>query len=804
MQYPGIRTCSWQGLSILLLSIFLAPIPLRAGDDSIQALKTSLDALQTDREALLRRLESIENAITQPAAPKQAERVITSEDRAFWSFQPLTRAPAPVVRNTEWPRNAIDGFILSELEAKGITPANESSPAKRIRRLYYDVIGLPPTPEAVAAFETNPTQTAYAKVVDELLASPRYGERWARHWLDVARYADSDGYEFDLERPNAYHYRDFVIRAFNEDLPFNTFVKWQLAGDELAPDTPMALAATGFCTSGPTIDNQQSELNRYDELDDMLSTTSVAFLGMTVSCARCHDHKYDAIPTRDYYRMLSAFATTKRHSALLAPRAEADAYTKQLAEWEAKMHTARAVIDGLFAPVRESLKASKILALQASDADKALLQAPADDKNDAQKAAIKTFGEAIKVNDDEVRKVLDSDMRETVAEADRALAAIELEKPQSPPVALTLTDSKPVPEESFLLARGNPDAKSEKVALGFLSVLPGEGDARFSPETRRGTDAPTTFQRAALADWMTDVEHGAGRLTARVIVNRLWNHHFGRGIVSTPNDFGKQGDRPTHPELLDWLAIEFVENAWSLKHIQRLILLSATYQQSSEFNESNAAQDPDNHFLWRFTPQRLEAEIIRDATLSITNCLNQRMYGPGVYPHMPADAVATGSTPKWPLNATDGPDTWRRSVYVFVRRSARMPMIETFDAPDTVVSCGRRLSTVTPTQSLVLMNSAFSNGQATFFAERIREEVGEAPTDWVYRAYLLALNRAPSDAELALSLGFIEKQIQRHHRQETAKVRANAYALRDKDIQQAALTDFAQVVLCLNEFVYVD
>ncbi|NUM52047.1 MAG: DUF1553 domain-containing protein [Candidatus Hydrogenedentes bacterium] len=798
------RRCLVAPLAVAVLTL---TYPISAAEDpsaQLERLRASVTEVQAQRESLLRRLDSIDKAVSPAKNPKIPHRKVTDEDRAFWSFQPLKRVDPPAMRNSSWSTTLIDTFIGAALEAKGIAPSPQVSPGKLVRRLYYDLIGLPPSPEEIEAFERDPSPEAYEKLVDHLLASPHFGERWGRHWLDVARYADSDGYEFDIERPNAYHYRDFVIRAFNDDLPFDTFVKWQLAGDECAPENPLALAATGFCTSGPTVSNQELELNKYDEWDDMLSTTSVAFLGMTVACARCHDHKYDPISSHDYYRMLSAFTSTKRYEALMAPRAEADAYRVKVAEWEGRNAEAHAALQAIYSPVRDQLRIARIDALRATDDEKSLLKLAKDDTNESQKKLLAKHAEALKVPDEEIRTQLDA---ESIAKADAALAsiaAIEIEKPVSPPLALALTDAKPEPADSYFLARGNPDAKQEKVALGFLSVLPGSEDDRFAPATLRTADAKTTFRRAALAEWLTDVDRGAGRLTARVIVNRVWNHYFGHGIVRTPNDFGRQGDRPSHPELLDWLAAELVQNGWSLKHIHKLILMSAVYQQSSEYDETAAAIDPDNRLLWRQNPKRLEAEIIRDATLAITNCLNPRMYGPGVFPFMPPDAVATGSTPKWPLDAKDGPDTWRRSIYIFVRRSARMPMIESFDAPDTVVSCGRRLATVTPTQSLSMMNSAFSSDQARFFADRLRAEAGDNREGWVRRAFAFALNRPPTDHELALSLGFLEKQVQRHIKQEADETKTNYYALKDKDVVQSALVDFAQVILSLNEFVYVD
>lgn len=769
----------------------------------LSAARESITEARKAQQELVRRLDALLIPEPEPVLSVREQRLV-EEGRRHWSFQPLLRVEPPRVDSETAAANPIDRFVVAKLAESGLKSNPRAGPRTLLRRLYFDLIGLPPAPEQVEAFERDSSTEAYERMVDELLASPRFGERWARHWLDVARYADSDGYEFDIERPHAYPYRDFVIRAFNEDLPFDTFVQWQIAGDEIAPDNPMAVAATGFCTNGPTISNQQNELNRYDELDDILSTTGSAVLGMTLGCARCHDHKYDPVPMRDYYRMVSAFTTTKRHDALLGTRDEIAAYHARYAEWEGRLKVAKDQLDRVYAPIRDSLRRLKINALQISEAEKELLRAPIRAENAEQSALLEKYKDQIGVEEAEVVRSLEPDSAARASAIRELIDSIELEKPQSPPLALALTDSASTPSDTYFLARGDPAAKREKMPLGFLSVLPGASSDRFRWTKIRPESATTTYQRTALARWLTDVDEGAGRLTARVIVNRLWHHHFGQGIVRTTSDFGTQGDAPSHPELLDWLATELVQHGWNLKYIHKLMVMSDAYQRNSAYDPDCAARDPDNRLLWRRTPQRLEAEIIRDATLAVTGCLNLRMYGPGVFPFMPPDAIATGSTAKWPKDAKDGPDTWRRTVYVFVRRSARMPMIEAFDAPDTVTGCGRRLSTVTPTQALALMNSEFVSDQAKYFAERILRDAGNSPESWVGRAYALALSRPPSNREIELAMDFILRQTQRHERDETAKAQGDIYYIREEDPQYSALTDFCQVVLSLNEFVYID
>lgn len=729
------------------------------------------------------------------------EMIVSDADRAFWSFQPLADPSPPAWGEATTPENPIDAFIFQALGTAELQPNGEAAARTLVRRLYYDLIGLPPTPEVLAAFEADPSPEAYEALVDELLESEHFGERWARHWLDVARYADSDGYEFDNERPNAYPYRDFVIRALNRDMPYDQFIKWQIAGDEYAPDDPEALAATGFLAAGPLIDNQENEQNFYDELDDMVSTVGSAVLGLTVGCARCHDHMYDPIPAKDYFRMLGAFRSMKRYEALMAPRAEAEAFERGLRQWEADVAVARKAFEAYTNPLRDAARRNAIEALPVSAAEKLILLAPKDDKNEGQRVLLERFKKELELTEGQIRRALPEDQRAEWERLQSAMIALDKEKPVRPQVVYAVTDAQNVPKENPYLFRGNVNAKKEELGLGFLSVLPGHDSPRFQPEAYKPARAATTFQRTALAEWLTHVDEGAGRLTARVIVNRLWLYHFGQGIVRTPNDFGTQGERPSHPELLDYLAQELVRQDWQLKPLHRMIVTSAAYRQSAQWDGEKAAKDPGNYLVWRKAPQRLEGEIIRDAMLAVSGVLNPAMFGPGVFPYMHPAAIATGSTGKWPSDVTDGPETWRRSVYVFARRSVRMPFFEAFDQPDTVLSCGRRMVTTIPSQALALMNSRFVSEQAAHFAKRVLDEAGPTPEAWIPHAWELALGRAPRENEVARVQRFLGQQEESRHLLAAASEAEGAPA---KDPAFEAVVDVCQVLLSLNEFIYID
>jgi hypothetical protein len=636
-----------------------------------------------------------------------AGRVIDIETgKKYWAFQPLQKVQVPNVKFQS--PNEIDSFLAAKWEAAGVPPAKQVVPSAWLRRVYFDLIGLPPTPEQVAAFEQsairNPN-SAMEKVVDDLLASPQYGERWARHWLDPARYAESHGFEHDYYRPNAYHYRDFLIRAFNSNMPYKQFLQWQLAGDELAPDDREALAATGFLGAGvyPTqITTREAERVRYDAMDDMLATTGHAMLGLTIACARCHDHKFDPIPAKDYYRLLSAFTTTVRSEVEF--------------------------IDG---PQEEKAKVPEF---------------------DSKKARLA----------DELKKIKDKASPEAKAKQ-AEIAAHEKAAPKVQRVKIQATTEglKPmrhhtsdgaIPDfykETFLLKRGDTAQKEGAVSMGFLQVAARGPDSKWLME--KSPNPRTSGRRTALANWITDTESGAGALAARVMVNRMWHHHFGRGIVSTLNDFGKQGELPTHPELLEWLANDFVQSGWDVKRMHRSMVLSKAYA----FGSAELKKDPDNKLFSYRSKHRLEAEAIRDNLLAVGGVLDSSVYGPGTL------------TEKMT----------RRSIYFQVQRSQLIPMLQVFDWPDTLTSAAARSTTVVAPQALVFMNNANVKAWAAGFANRLQPSFEKSPAEAVERAYKIAFARSPSKEELALGVDYLKN---------------------------GTLAEYALAVMSLNEFIYVE
>ncbi|MCB9770367.1 MAG: DUF1553 domain-containing protein [Candidatus Omnitrophica bacterium] len=752
----------------------------------------SIDIEVTD---LRNRIESLESARQNFQAKLKASEpsnsLVADSDRNFWSFRRLSKPSQPEVTDPDWARTPIDRFILAGLEERGLSPTPRASKQKLIRRLYFDLIGLPPSPEEVQSFVEDDSPSAYEDLVDRLLDSPHYGERWGRHWLDLARYADSGGYEFDIERPTAYHFRDAVIKAFNEDLPYDTFLKWQLAGDEYEPGNPLALALTGFCTSGPTISNQVSEKNRYDELDDMLSTVSSAMLGLTVACARCHDHKYDAIPSRDYYQLLSVFTSSERKQAFMCGLAESIKSTSLENEWTPPLNAAQKELDNLHKPYSDQIREEKIAALPIGASEMDLLRAPLNNENAQQRHLYEMFGGAIRPQYHEIKERLSDAELEETRRLETEIQGWRDKLATLPPKALTLTDKQSDPVESFFLARGDPNRKVESIQPGFLTVLK-PSDASIWNAYATAQPEKTTGRRTALAEWITDPEKGAGHLAARVLVNRLWQHHLGRGLVGTPSDFGVRGDRPTHPELLDWLAVQLIEDGWSVKKMHKRILMSAVYQQDSTFDATKNEIDPDNHLWWRRRPIRMESEVIRDTMLAVAGNLNRSMYGPGIKPRLHPDLIATGSTQKWPTLQEDGPDTWRRSVYIFIRRSVLMPLLTVFDGPDATQSCSRRQTTTIPLQSLELLNDRFARQQAESLATRLEAEVGQDARSQINRAFWLTLSRPPFESELENSLAFLETQAKEYEGSES------------EFPSQKALVDFCQAMMNLNEFVYVD
>ncbi|HUS35241.1 MAG TPA: DUF1553 domain-containing protein, partial [Verrucomicrobiae bacterium] len=615
-----------------------------------------------------------------------------------------------------------------------------------------------------------------------------YGERWARHWLDVARYADSDGQESDADRLTAYHFRDFVIRSFNDDFPFDKFVRWQLAGDELDPDNSLAIAATGFISAGPravlppNLLEEERIRERFNELDDMIGTTGVAMMGLTLGCARCHDHKYDPIPRRDYYRMMCAFNAGERGEAPLAPLAEVRAHREREAQWKKE-----------FEPIEKRWKAAQKLKkdheaklrnaaidkLEISAVEKTLLKDKPDDAK--AKELAKKYANALKVD----AALNDKDRVEFEA-AEKAFHEIKAREPKPLPTAFAYLDVGPTPRETFLLARGDFRAKSEPLHLGFLTAL----TRNATPEDYwmrarlRSLRDDTTQQRRAMAEWMTDLDHGAGALVARVIVNRVWQHHFGQGLVRTVNDFGARSDPPTHPELLEWLTTEFVKSGWKIKTLHRLIMNSAAYLQDTTYDETAAKVDPDNRLLWRRRPLRIEAEILRDSMLAVSGTLNPEMFGPAIKAPITPEAIqARNMKDPYPNDIKDTFAAHRRSIYIFHKRVVQQPLIQAFDGPDGSASCGRRENTTVAPQALALLNDSFVRSCAVAFAEKSHD----CATAW-----RLALGREPTKPEIEASLEFLKNQKDKRAKRG------------EKDAEKLALADFCQAIFASNEFIYID
>ena len=890
--------------------------------------------------------------------PSKDRSVVTAEDRQWWAFQPLAKVTAPGAQSGH--PNPIDAFLAVQAAAKKLAPAPPADAATLVRRAFLTMHGVPPTPEQVKAFEAesirNP-QSAVRNLADSLLASPRYGERWARHWLDVARFAESSGFEHDYDREGAYHYRDFVIRALNDDMPYDEFVRWQIAGDEFAPDEPAALMATGFLGAGvfPTqITANEVERTRYDAMDDMLSTTGSAFLGLTVGCARCHDHKYDPIPTRDYYRMLATFTTTTRSVIDLDLDPAKSAGEKR--EWSARRETLAAEIEaaeksvrpkfdkwiasgakmpdgpawnvltlteakseagatftrlddgsylaagtngaqdkytftavtelrgitglkldalahpsmqkggpgradnGNFAlsrirvfakpasggPEREVRLAKAVadfeqnkggLSIAASLDEKPNTGWAVDPQFGKDHSAVFTFAEPVdfegganlrvqlefRVNTRHhigrprlsiiagaeprlERQVLPGAVTAALASLKEGkklagkersavfdwwktrepewsapaarLAAHDARKPGSVSKVLVCAEGFPPLkmhsqganffEETHFLKRGNTAMKDGLATQGFLQVLMPSADAAVRWSWTPPEGAQFSGRRRSLANWITDARGGAGALSARLIVNRLWQHHFGRGIVATPNDFGRTGSLPSNPELLDWLAGELIRNEWRLKPLHRLIMTSAAWQQASIRDAAKEAADPANDTFTRRIPRRLEGEALRDSMLAVSGLLDPKMFGPG----------------------TRDERSRRRSIYFTMKRSQLIGSMVAFDQPEPLVSQGSRPVTTVAPQALLLMNGPQVREWAEAFAARLEKEAGDDGR--IAHAYLTALGRPPGVDEAATARAFLAAQ-------------AASYTADGKpDATRRALADFAQVIFGLNDFAYIE
>ena len=852
--------------------------------------------------------------------------------RAHWAFTRTFQPDIPEIAEERWSVNPIDRFIRKQQLTVGLNPVEKANPRVLVRRLHYGLIGLPPTAETVDAFQEY-SRDNWEKMVDGLLQSPRYGERWARHWLDVARYSESIGFEFDRFYPWAFQYRDFVIRAFNSNMPYDNFLQLQIAGDEYAPSDPVALAATGFGAVGPFQANGATEVELFDALDDILGATTQAMLGLTVSCARCHDHKYDPISQKEYYQMLAFLKGTERinhrlpkektdRSNLANARSRRDQWKKlKIEEWRRQRLVDNDVLVSSHTPLLSALGKSESMRLTPDtvssshfvnhpdalfdrepienstndnessfvwvtstsdkewvqynflepkeinysrvywlddELDAGIIRSPEkyslvysangewnpiqllesgykttkDQFNEIHFEPIKTRSIRLQV---QIRPGFSAGIHEwTVGHfSSRArdflqiAETFQLEGPQhlkkqlqdflsqnelehwqtlnsavsileaQQQFAFGLQDTGFESPQTFLLGRGSPSQRLKEVAPLFPSVLVRSGiSSRKWFELNPSPEAETSYRRRAFSRWLTDAKDGAGLLAARVLVNRVWKHHMSSPLVASVDNFGQAGTSPTHPDLLDWLAHDFIGNGWNLHRLHRMILLSETYQLSSILDSNQVPIDPENRWYWHYQPKRIEAEILRDSILSVSGKLNTQMFGPSIRPRIHPDALAHATNPrvaKWPENIKDNEQTWRRSIYIRQRRTLIVPFLEVFDAPDGHISIGNRESTIIPTQSLYLLNSEFVREHSLYLAERAYKNTGKNLGETVSFIFKTVLGRPPTHQEKKDALTFLVEQTKSYFERE------------EKSLSVLhAIQDLAQAVISQDEFIYIE
>ncbi len=688
---------------------------------------------------------------TQKRPTRPAGR-ITEADRQGWAFQPVREPALPPNSNSTWPQNPVDRFIHHRLQHEGLTPAPAADPRSFIRRVTFDLTGLPPSPVDIAAFEqacqSGNQGSAIGNLIDRLLASPRYGERWARHWLDLVRYAESDGYRVDDYRPHVWRYRDWVVRALNEDLPYDRFVQAQLAGDELWPDDPQfSRVATAFLRHWIYEYNNRDVRGQWETiLNDLTDVTGDVFLGLGVQCARCHDHKFDPILQKDYFRLKAFFAPLlPRQDLFVASAQEQAEYEARSAGWREAARDVLARIEAIEAPIRERAAKSTYEKFPA-DIQSLIKKLPSE-RTPAEQQIYELAFRQTRYEWARLQTHFKGDEKQRLEVLNKDLKAFDSLKPEPLPPAFTVTDVGPIAPPVLLPKAGS----GSSVEPGFLSVL----DPTPVQILRTSRMASSTGRRATLAKWLTSPDNP---LAARVIVNRVWQYHFGRGLAANSSDFGALGEKPTHPELLDWLAIRFVRDGWSFKKLHRIILMSATYRQAAVDrdairNESadsasgssapsatsgtidSTKIDPENRLLSHFSTRRLEAEQIRDALFVVTGELNLSAGGPSTDFGQP-----------------------RRTVYARVTRNLRDPLMDVFDTPENFTSTSQRNVTTTPTQSLLLINSQFMQQRAKAFARRLVREAGDEDDHRVERAYQLAFGRAPNESELRRVKDFLVEQ----------------------------------------------
>jgi hypothetical protein len=730
----------------------------------------------------------------------------SAEDRGRWAYRLPQRPQVPSVRNPAWVKTPIDSFVLDRLEKEGLAPSEPASPSTLLRRVYFDLIGLPPTPEEIGAFVRAPSSKAYETVVERLLSSRQYGERWGQHWLDVVRYADTDGFEYDALRPDAWRYRDYVIRSFNDDKPYDQFILEQLAGDELTPQNQDALIAVGFnrlAAWRKNAGNQDEDMNRNEVLTEQTNAVGAVFLGTTIACARCHDHLFDPIRQSDYYRLEAFFAPAVFKEISLAG-------TDAQAAWEAK---AKAVKDEMetakkaMAEMEEDWKRRFLEAKRShlSEGERAALAVPAEQRNEEQKALASEANFKLASKVDDIGRHFVTELKEKKKQMMAILDDLESRMPAPLPSIWTLTDDRKQIPQIHILDRGMHTAKGKCVG----PRVPGLFIPDNTPEYEDQSQLVTTGRRLTLARWLGSSKNP---LTARVMVNRIWHYHFNRGIVATPNDFGAPGAQPTHPELLDWLATEFVAQKWSVKAMHRLIVLSSTYQLASEgepekLSATSRRKDPDNRLFWRYNRGRIDAEALRDAILHVAGNLNPKAGGPPVLVPVQHVLIQQLYKPKQWAVTPDVSEHHRRTVYLIAKRNLRLPFMEAFDAPDLQNSCARREQSTHPLQSLELLNGEFSNSQARVFAGRLLKESGWNLDTVVQRAFRLAIGREPSAQEVQIAGNFLSQQtalIEKHLAQNEEVLLPVWMPAKMDKAAAAALCDFSLAIFNLPGFLYLD
>jgi hypothetical protein len=745
--------------------------------------------------------------------------LVSDKDRQFWAFQPPKRSAEPAVKNRDRVRNPIDLFVLSKLEAKGLSLAPEAGKLSLVRRAYFDLTGLPPSPAEVQAFLADSAPDAYDKLIDRLLASPRYGERWGRDWLDLSGYADSEGGKLaaDPVRPVAWRYRDYVIRSFNADKPYDRFLLEQFAGDELMDyeHAPVVTAemmdnliATGFLRMGPDSTNDRSTNSVEDRLDviaDEMDIIGSGILGLTIRCARCHSHKYDPLPQRDYYRMVDIFkgafdyydwqmpqkdplaklVTPIRYLPYVMPGAtpmqllhQQEAWDLANSESDRKIAGLKEALEQKAAPIRKKLIDQRLAQLPAGLQEdlRKVLETPADKRDTVQKYLAEKFEKILKVGAPDLRAA-DSAYAAAADDTERQIKLLEFQKLPEPKIRALWDRGEPSP--TYISRRGDPANPGPRVGPGVPSVLT-DGKTPFVPQPPF-SGSTSTGRRLAFAKWIIAPDHP---LTARVFVNRMWARHFGAGIVKSLGNFGRTGTPPSNPELLDWLATEFVQRGWSIKALHRLMMTSSTYRQSSTVTAALEKIDPDNVLLSRMPLKRMDAEPLYDSLLMISGQLDDARYGPPEPVQVRDDGLVT------PIATGKG---WRRSVYLAQRRTEPTTLLESFDLPPMSPNCLERNTSTVAIQALHLLNNSMVENLAGTFAQRVREEVGEAPDKQIDRAYWIALSRPPTEDEKVESL----QALNRFKSMQKSSQSAPA-------IDQKALESFCHALVNSAAFLYID